>query len=87
MKRETRKAIYEYHQFHGDGHVKIVKEIFDENGLPAALVRLNDTESCIDFTYDYITEFDSFPRACEEEAVARFEGGNYGDCCPDCQEE
>lgn len=57
--------------------MKIVKEIFDENGLPAALVRLNDTESCIDFTYDYITEFDSFPRACEEEAVARFEGGLY----------
>jgi hypothetical protein len=75
MKLETRKAIKEYHEYHGDTKIKIVKEISDHKGLRAALVRIGDDTSCIDMISNYISEFDSCSRDSENDMVKRFENG------------
>lgn len=75
MTREKHKEIIDYHDYHGDKDVRVVRTIYDDHNLPAALVRIGSDVSCIDALTDYVVEMDSCKRADEDEMVQRYETG------------
>lgn len=75
MTREKHKEIIDYHDYHGDKDVRVVRTIYDDHHLPAALVRIGNYVSCIDALTDYVVEVDSCKRADEAAMVQRYENG------------
>ena len=75
MTREKHKEILDYHAYHGDADVRVIRTIYDDHHLPAALVRIGSDVSCIDALTDYAVEVDSCKRAGEDEMVQRYENG------------
>lgn len=71
---ELREKVQEYHEYHGDTHIKIIRVVRDEVGAPALLVRLRDADgakmSVIDCDMgDYISEITGGPREDEAEML------------------
>ena len=75
MTREEYQEILDYHAYHGDADVRVIRTIYDDRHLPAALVRIGDDVSCIDDLTDYVVEVDSCKRAGEDAMVQRYENG------------
>lgn len=74
-RREKRKEILDYHAFHGDEDVRVIRIIYCNHHFPAALVRIGKDVSCIDDLTDYVVEVDSCKRADEAAMVQRYENG------------
>lgn len=87
LTRELRQKVADYHAYHGDKDVRIIRLIPDERGkLTGILVRIGDDVSTIDSEmFDYITELDSCNRAEEELMVSRYADG-YANCEEGAQE-
>jgi hypothetical protein len=79
MTQELRQQIRDYHEYHGDEHVRIVRKVFDDDGWPAVLVRIGDDVSCIDTIDDYIVELCSCRREDEAKMVRSFAAGTTFD--------
>ena len=75
----VKQKIKDYHRYHGDKSVKIVRVIQDSEGYDAVLVRVTDSHgdrySCIDFmdSEGDFSEFNSVEIGRELEMVENFE--------------
>ena len=81
ISNEIREKVKEYHEYHGDEEIEIVKMIPDDMGiLSGILVRIGDDVSVIDYCYDdgYVTEIDFDKRTNEDKLISRY--GENGIC-------
>lgn len=75
ISNEIREKVKEYHEYHGDKKIRIIKMIPDDMGiLSGILVRIGDDVSVIDYCYDdgYVTEIDFDKRTNEDKLISRF---------------
>ena len=78
LSAETKERIKEYHRYHGDIRIKIVKVIKDSEGYDAVLVRVQNADgvrySCLDLMDGVgdFSELDGVPTEREHELIERF---------------
>lgn len=85
LNSKIKAKIRDYHKYHGDSKIEIVKVIQDTEGYDAVLVRVVNSQgekySCIDLMdiQGDISEFDSIPTENESILVEQFTSG-YETC-------
>jgi hypothetical protein len=77
LTKQIRQKIKDYHEYHGDKNIKIIRVIKDADGYDAVLVHVNGDTSCLD-VMDGDGDFSElYSCATENEIVMveRFESG------------
>lgn len=75
LTKQIRQKIKDYHEYHGDKNIKIIRVIKDADGYDAVLVHVNGDTSCLDVMdmYGDFSELYSCATENENEMIERFE--------------